>query len=184
MSIPIYLARYPSGSLFNDHWALFIPDRTRPSPTWGTLLQVEGDPLNGFIHDVPRNCEATQEYYGRHQPVLIELGTASEQHLEGDVGAVKGMENLEPRSDVEHLALSTEPPSKSMRSAGNGNEGTARKRIEIPDRGSRLPVVGQRGREEVGYRESIDARGYEHLGASACPLRGDLSSRKRGNLSR
>jgi hypothetical protein len=133
MSIPIYLARYPSGSLFNDHWALFIPDHTRPSPTCGTLLEVEGDPLNGFVHDVARNCDARQEYYGRHQPVLVELGTVSEQHLEGDVGAVKGMENLEPRSDVERLALSTEPPSKSMRSAGNGKEGTARKRIEVRD---------------------------------------------------
>ena len=133
MSIPIYLARYSSGSLFNDHWALFILDHTRPSPTCGTLLQVEGDPLNGFVHNVARNCDARQEYYGRHQHVLIELDTAPEQHLEGDVGAVKGMENLEPGSEVERLALSTEPPGKSMRSADNGKEGTAKKRIEARD---------------------------------------------------
>jgi len=133
MTIPIYLARYPSGSLFNDRWALFIPDHTHSSSTSGTILQVEGDPLNGFVHDVVRNYDSRQEYYGCYPPVLVELGPASKKHLEGDAGAVEGMKNLKPVSDVERLALLTEPPSKSMRSAGNGKEGTARKWIQVRD---------------------------------------------------
>jgi hypothetical protein len=134
MAIPIYVARYPSGSLFNDHWALFIPNHTSSSPTSGTLLQVEGDPLNGFVHDVVRNYDTSrQEYYGRCQPVLVELGTASKKYLKGDAGAIDGVKNLKPRNDVERLALLIEPPLKSMRSAGNDKEGTARKRIEVRD---------------------------------------------------
>lgn len=134
MSIPTWLARYPPNSLFKDHWALFIPDQVHPSSTCRTLLQVECDPLNGFVHNVARNCDmSSQESSGRQPPALLELGTGSENHLtlSNTGSAVQGMENREPRSRVERLASSLDPPSKRMRAAGSGEGGTARKRIEV-----------------------------------------------------
>jgi hypothetical protein len=128
MSIPIYLARYPSSSLFNDHWALFVPDHPSLPPTSGTLLQVDGDPLNGFVHDIVRNCDISVQDSGcRCRPVLLELGIASVQHL----AAVGCMQNVEPRSRIERLVLSVQPPGKSMRSAADSE--TARTRVDVRD---------------------------------------------------
>jgi hypothetical protein len=71
-TLNIYLARYPTSSLFNDHWALFVPD-SATSPSIGTIFQVEGDPLKGFTHDVQRQCDVSKDHLDRHPVELIDL---------------------------------------------------------------------------------------------------------------
>lgn len=106
-----------------------------------------------------------QDLSGRHPPVLLELGTVSEEHLAAEVGAKQGTDDLEPRSHIERLILSVEPPGKSMRSAGRDEEGTLPRRVEVRDCQwwvkevvRKLVKEGVLGREALRRLEGVPAR--------------------------
>jgi hypothetical protein len=126
MPRPILLIRYP-GFPFKDHWALFIP--SVQTPTFGTLLQVEGDVRSGFRHDVIRNFDTkSTENNGRGSGSckLSFLGEVADKHVHDTPGSgdtIVGATDTATKDDIERVAMGVEAPGPSMNmvSSGEGN---------------------------------------------------------------
>jgi hypothetical protein len=115
MPRPILLLRSP-GFPFKDHWAMFVPIVS--NPTFGTLLQVEGDVRSGFRHDVIRNFDTTNtENNGRGSGSckLSLIGEVAEKHVH-DTPASGDMivGTTDTKDDIERVAMAVEAPGPSM----------------------------------------------------------------------
>jgi hypothetical protein len=129
MSIPLYLLRYPSNTLFNDHWALFLLSHTSPNHRVGIIFQVEGDPLNGFVQDIQQECDFTQEHCGRKPPQCIELGIL--EVGDGTIGT-DPEDDSQVRELVEYILREVPPPGKTLRTAA-ADKAERQGRVEIRD---------------------------------------------------
>jgi hypothetical protein len=124
MPRPILLLRSP-GFPFKDHWAIFVP--SVQTPTFGTLLQVEGDVRWGFRHDVTRNFDTkSTENNGRSSDSckLSLIGEVADKHVHDtpDSGELI-LGATDTKDDVERAAMAVEAPGPSMNmiSSGEGN---------------------------------------------------------------
>ncbi|KAK0716882.1 hypothetical protein B0T26DRAFT_646469 [Lasiosphaeria miniovina] len=109
-----YLVAFLPSPMFPAHWALWIPSATDQQA--GTLINVRGDPRNGFAHEFergfrPRSCES--------RPLLLELGTITDHGAVVPDGPTVPSIDIAASNDVEHLALSIPPPSPSLTPAGS-----------------------------------------------------------------
>ena len=126
----IYLVRY-SGFPFKDHWAILIPSAT--ISTFGTLIQVEGNPRYGFVHSVVRNYDLSNET--RSTKVTL-LGEVEEKYMHDtpSAGTLIESDETNPRDEIERVALSVAAPGKSMRAVSGD---TVRTTLISYDRASR-----------------------------------------------
>lgn len=114
MSRPIYLIVYHSRP-FPAHWAIWIPHKNEPSPEgMGKVIQVEGNPSEGFSHEFKRNYDSSQD--SRLHSVIL-LGTIDGSNiLDSDTHANgKGTTDVTAIDEVEKVALSVPAPRPSLR---------------------------------------------------------------------
>ncbi|KAK3694173.1 hypothetical protein B0T22DRAFT_437276 [Podospora appendiculata] len=72
----LYLACFIPSRLFPAHWAMWVP--SADDEHIGTLVQVIGDPLNGFVHEFERGYKSRED---SRPPLLQELGSATEDSV-------------------------------------------------------------------------------------------------------
>ena len=108
----IFLVIY-SSRLFPSHWGVFVPS-SEGSYT-GTLINVTDDPSVGFEHEFKR--DHGKEDDGRVSKTLL-LGRVASKYVKNreEVGLSA---NVIPVNDLEDIALSIPPPSKSLRPSGS-----------------------------------------------------------------
>ena len=98
------------GALFKDHWTIFIPGVE--SPSFGTLIEVEGDVRSGFTHSLIRNYDLKAE---RRSVKVTLLGEVDDNHVHATPPSGIDLGNdTHPRDDVERIALAIAAPGPSM----------------------------------------------------------------------
>jgi hypothetical protein len=108
-TVVISLLCYLPSPLFHAHWAVFVPDQARPR--CGTVLNVRGDPLNGFVHEFQRGYIPSED--PEKPPTVLELGTIAACLVRPEKGAPDGIDAT-ACSQLERLALSIDAPGKSL----------------------------------------------------------------------
>ncbi|KAK3393960.1 hypothetical protein B0H63DRAFT_517125 [Podospora didyma] len=106
----VYLAAFLPSPMFPAHWGMWIPNALDQAV--GTLINVRGDPCNGFVHEFERGYRA---HDCESRPLLRPLGTAADFP---DGPTVPGIDT-NPCNDLERLALSIPPPALSLTPAGS-----------------------------------------------------------------
>ncbi|KAK2751138.1 hypothetical protein FQN57_000213 [Myotisia sp. PD_48] len=106
---------------FNDHWGLWIPSLT--DENIGTVIDVEGDPRDGFRHEIKRNYN--KKLNPQRSILFTFLGNIDDVHLDVDnvipissesAGEEGFTVDTNPRNGLERYALSIPPPLPSMNS--------------------------------------------------------------------
>lgn len=108
-TVDIFLFCYLPSPLFHAHWALFIPDQARPH--CGTVLNVRGDPLNGFVHEFERGYIPSED--PEKPPKVLKLGTTAERLIRSEDTAPDG-KDATAYNQLESLALSIDAPGRSL----------------------------------------------------------------------
>lgn len=108
-SIDIFLLCYLPSPLFHAHWALFIPNQARPQ--CGTVLNVRGDPLNGFVHEFERGYIPSED--PEKPPTVLKLGTIAARLIRSEGTAPDGKDTT-AYNQLESLALSIDAPGRSL----------------------------------------------------------------------
>lgn len=108
-SVDIFLLCYLPSPLFHAHWALFIPDQARPQ--CGTVLNVRGDPLNGFVHEFERGYIPSED--PEKPPTVLKLGTIAGRLIRSELIAPDG-KDATAYNQLEQLALSIDAPGRSL----------------------------------------------------------------------
>ena len=108
----LYVACFVPSPMFPAHWGLWAPGNTDPST--GTLIQVLGDPLNGFQHEFERQFRPLSQ--DNRGPLLHELGHVEERYLSPIPAG--GDATASARNELERLALSIAAPPRSLLSPG------------------------------------------------------------------
>ncbi|KAG6357823.1 hypothetical protein INS49_013703 [Diaporthe citri] len=124
-TVDVFLLCYLPSPLFHAHWALFVPDQARPQ--CGTVLNVRGDPLNGFVHEFERGYIPSED--PEKPPTVLKLGTIAERLIKPERIAPNG-KDLAAYNRLERLALSIDAPGRSL---GRGASKDGRVRVEIRD---------------------------------------------------
>lgn len=107
--VDIFLLCYLPSPLFHAHWALFVPDPKRPQR--GTVLNVRGDPLNGFVHEFERGYVPGED--PEKPPAVLKLGAIAERLIRADETAPDG-KDATAYNELERLALSVDAPGRSL----------------------------------------------------------------------
>lgn len=108
-TVDIFLLCYLPSPLFHAHWALFIPNQARPQ--CGTVLNVRGNPLNGFVHEFERGYIPSED--PEKPPTVLKLGTIAERLVRSELTAPDG-KDATAYSQLEQLALSIDAPGRSL----------------------------------------------------------------------
>lgn len=108
-TVDIFLLCYLPSPLFHAHWALFIPDQARPQ--CGTVLNVRGDPLNGFVHEFERGYVPSED--PEKPPTVLKLGAIAERLIMSEGTAPDG-KDATAYNQLESLALSIDAPGRSL----------------------------------------------------------------------
>lgn len=108
-TVDIFLLCYLPSPLFHAHWALFVPEKARPE--CGTVLNVRGDPLNGFVHEFERGYIPSED--PEKPPTVLKLGTISERLIRSEGTAPDGID-VTAYNQLERLALSIDAPGQSL----------------------------------------------------------------------
>lgn len=108
-TVDIFLLCYLPSPLFHAHWAVFAPDQARP--TCGTVLNVRGDPLNGFVHEFERGYIPSED--PEKPPKLLNLGAVAKCLVESEGAAPDGKDTT-ACNQLERLALSVDAPGRSL----------------------------------------------------------------------
>lgn len=128
--VDVFLLCYLPSPLFHAHWALFVPDPERPQR--GTMLNVRGDPLHGFVHEFERGYVPSED--PEKPPAVLKLGAISERLIRAE-GAAPDGKDATAYNELERLALSVDAPGRSLgrgasKDVSSGPVGTA---SGIPD---------------------------------------------------
>lgn len=107
--VDIFLLCYLPSPLFHAHWAVFVPDQARPE--CGTVLNVRGDPLHGFVHEFERDYIPSED--PEKPPTVFKLGTISESLVKSEKTAPDGKDAL-ACNQLERLALTIDAPGRSL----------------------------------------------------------------------
>ncbi|RFU25626.1 hypothetical protein B7463_g10706, partial [Scytalidium lignicola] len=119
---PIYLIVHNS-PIFAAHWAMWIPSydaQTENVGHFGKLIQVEGNPLEGFKHEFMRNSDITLNT-SRKEVILI--GWTNEANVRDGTNEGESYTDAQATDVIEEWALYTEAPGPSLRSAGSSSSG-------------------------------------------------------------
>lgn len=108
-TVDIFLLCYLPSPLFHAHWAIFVPDQARPQ--CGTVLNVRGDPLHGFIHEFERGYVPSED--PEKPPMVLKLGTIAERLVRSEDTARDG-KDATAHNQLERLALSIDAPGPSL----------------------------------------------------------------------
>ncbi|KDR78330.1 hypothetical protein GALMADRAFT_94990 [Galerina marginata CBS 339.88] len=121
---PIYLIAYES-PLFRSHWALWIPV-LESNEKMGKKIHVTGNPHVGFEHEFMRNycIEDTTRKLN-----LIKLANVDSKYVVDVPGDGTLSTDTGAADEIEKIALTVTPPSKSLRSASS----TPGKKVQIKD---------------------------------------------------
>lgn len=117
-TVDIFLLCYLPSPLFHAHWALFIPNQARPQ--CGTVLNVRGDPLNGFVHEFEREYIPSED--PEKPPTMLKLGTIAERLIRSEGTAPYG-KDATAFNQLERLALSIDAPGRSLGRGASKNVG-------------------------------------------------------------
>jgi hypothetical protein len=105
----IFLLCYLPSPLFHAHWAVFVPEQARPK--CGTVLNVRGDPLNGFVHEFERGYIPSED--PEKPPAVLKLGTIAISLIQSQKTAPDGKDKT-ACNQLERLALSIDAPGRSL----------------------------------------------------------------------
>lgn len=108
-TVDIFLLCYLPSPLFHAHWALFVPDQARPQ--CGTVLNVRGDPLHGFVHEFERGYVPSED--PEKPPTVLKLGTVAERLIRPE-GTTPDGKDATAYNELERLALSVDAPGRSL----------------------------------------------------------------------
>lgn len=108
-TVDIFLLCYLPSPLFHAHWALFVPEQARPQS--GTVLNVRGDPLHGFVHEFERGYIPSED--PEKPPAVLKLGTVAERLIKPEEIAPDGKDTA-AYNRLERLALSIDAPGRSL----------------------------------------------------------------------
>jgi hypothetical protein len=114
MSRPVYLIIYHS-PIFAAHWALWIPSYNKDViGQTGKVINVQGSPSDGFIHEFERNYDLSSESRS-HSLKLLSLVDSNSilDTAYGDCSA-----DSTPIDVLERSALDIQAPGPSLRRAG------------------------------------------------------------------
>jgi len=114
MTREIFLLVYPS-PLFAAHWSLWIPSQSNPE--LGKVVHVTGAVSVGFILEFKRNYDIANTGRGSTLILLAEVDDKYVADVPGD-GAFSLDQNAV--DDIERLALTFPPPTKSLTQASDG----------------------------------------------------------------
>jgi hypothetical protein len=103
----IHIVCYTPSRLFPAHWSLWIPSKERPEI--GTLIQVKGDSMTGFRHEIERgyNLSACDR-----RPWYAPLAQIEERHV---TDRPTGGSDTTAYNYLEQVALSIPAPGPSLR---------------------------------------------------------------------
>ncbi|KAK3336317.1 hypothetical protein B0T19DRAFT_409129 [Cercophora scortea] len=121
----LYLACFIPSRLFTAHWAMWVP--STDDEHIGTLIQVIGDPLNGFVHEFERGYRPQED---SRPPLLLELGGAGENSVVPDGPMIPGRD-ANAYNELERLALSIPAPTPSLKPAAAASVSQTKPRITI-----------------------------------------------------
>lgn len=105
----LYLLCYIPSPLFHAHWSIFIPEQANYQR--GTVINVRGDPLNGFVHEFERGYIPSED--PDKPPFMTRLGAARDtlvrphHYMEAGIDVVA-------HTELERLALSIPAPGPSL----------------------------------------------------------------------
>lgn len=129
-TVDIFLLCYLPSPLFHAHWAVFVPDQARPQ--YGTVLNVRGDPLHGFVHEFERGYIPSED--PEKPPAELKLGTIAERLIEPEEIAPDG-KDATAYNQLERLALSVDAPGRSLGRGASKDVGSSSIRISSENSG-------------------------------------------------
>ncbi len=115
----IYIVCYIPSRLFPAHWCIWVPNSPGledGQPASGTIIQAQGDPLNGFWHEFVRDHVLSED---ERRPWFRSLGVVKIKEKSGVEGPTEKIETT-ARNNLEQIALLIPAPSPSLRPAGVG----------------------------------------------------------------
>jgi hypothetical protein len=122
MSQDIFLLTYDS-PLFPAHWSMWVPsDRLGPGGDHnplGKVIQVVGDPREGFEHEFKRNDELEGTGCRYHQFLLASVPKAFVVDVVGDGSFTTDKVAVD---GIERCALSVPAPGKSLKPVDSDGE--------------------------------------------------------------
>ncbi|KAH8686002.1 hypothetical protein BGZ60DRAFT_396652 [Tricladium varicosporioides] len=123
MPRPVHLLIYHS-PVFAAHWALWIPTFEKGIVgTTGKLISVNGNPSQGFAHEIERKCDLKDivRSYSLKFLCMVENDNINDWTGEYIIDST-------PTDNIERIACSVKAPQPSLRSASASN---SKSRIEI-----------------------------------------------------
>ena len=115
---PVYLAVYPA-RLFAAHWAFWIPTynvQTNEVYNVGKMIEVVGDPSQGFQHQITRNHDITNS---RNTPVQVLLGQVWDSQITDGTNEGQPFVDNTPKDLLEEWAMYIPAPGPSLRRAAS-----------------------------------------------------------------
>lgn len=106
----LYLLCYIPSPLFHAHWALFVPDQADPQR--GTVINIRGDPLNGFDHEIQRDYVPSED--PDKPPFMTKLGSLEDTLVVRPHRSLEAGKDAVAYTDLERLALSIPAPGPSL----------------------------------------------------------------------
>jgi hypothetical protein len=113
MSRPVYLIIYHS-PIFTAHWALWIPSyEEEVIKKTGKIINVQGSPSEGFIHEFERNYDESTESRSHSLKLLVLIDSENVVDTSGEYSVDNTAIDV-----LERSALAIPAPGPSLRSAG------------------------------------------------------------------
>ncbi|KAH6674070.1 hypothetical protein B0J14DRAFT_30556 [Halenospora varia] len=123
MPRPVYLLIYHS-PVFAAHWALWVPTFEKEIiGTTGKLINVQGDPSQGFAHEFERKYDLKDTTRSHSLKLLYLVDSDKISDWTGEC-----IIDSTPTDHIERLACTVEAPGPSLRPASALN---SKSRIEI-----------------------------------------------------
>lgn len=107
--IDLHLLCYIPSPLFHAHWAIFVPNQADSQR--GTVINVRGDPLHGFVHEFERGYIPSED--PEKPPFMTKLG-AVEDTLVSTPQVLEAGIDVVACTELERLALSIPAPGASL----------------------------------------------------------------------
>lgn len=107
--VDLYLLCYIPSPSFHAHWSIFIPDQA--DLQLGTVINVRGDPLNGFVHEFERGHIPGEN--PDKPPFMTKLGALEDTIVRPHHSVEAGMDAV-ACTELERLALSIPAPGPSL----------------------------------------------------------------------
>lgn len=108
-SVDLYLLCFIPSPLFHAHWSIFVPSQAEPQR--GTVINVRGDPLHGFVHEFQRGYIPTED--PDKPPFVTKLSSVTESVARPDGPSQPGTDAT-AYTELERLALSIAAPGPSL----------------------------------------------------------------------